>query len=610
MSQDVISPDIAATIPALFRERLKRNPDKIAYQQYNLANKSWESSSWGDISVEIIRWQASLAKEKLQPGERVALMLKNSRDWVVFDQAALGMGLVTVPLYVDDRPDNVAYILNDANVKVLLVEDTKQWQRLLDLKTELPDLQRIISIEPVHEEDQPSDARLVSRADWLFGAKGELQAREREAEELASIVYTSGTTGRPKGVMLSHKNIISDAYGAFLSGEEHPSGYFLGTDQYLSFLPLSHMFERTVGYMLPMMVGAQVNFARSIPQLGEDLQNIKPTILVSVPRIFERVYSKIMDGLKSKSPIARKLFDLTVTIGWMRFQYQQKRKRWSPLLLLWPVLNKLVASKVMEKLGGRMRIAICGGAALSPEVARLFIGLGLPLVQGYGLTEASPVISSNRVFKNIPHSIGYVFPNVQVRIGVDDELQSYGDNNMLGYWNNQEATDATFTEDGWLRSGDKARIDENGFIYITGRLKDILVLANGEKVPPADMEMAISVDGLFEQVMVIGEARPYLTACVVLNPEHWEDLADKIGFDAEDKQSLEKKEIEKLVLSRISRRLKDFPGYAQIRRVAMFIEPWTIDDGLITPTLKIKRKKVLERFADKISRLYAGHGVK
>ncbi|MDH5392360.1 MAG: long-chain fatty acid--CoA ligase [Gammaproteobacteria bacterium] len=609
MSQDVITPDIADTIPALFRERLKRNPDKVAYQQYNFANKTWESSSWSQISTEIIRWQASLEKENLQPGDRVALMLKNSRDWVVFDQAALGMGLVTVPLYVEDRPDNVAYILNDANVKILLVEDTEQWKRLLDLKTELKDLQRIISIEPVHEEDHPSDARLISRADWLFGAKGELQQKERAAQEMASIVYTSGTTGRPKGVMLSHKNIISDAYGAFLCGEEHPSGNFLNSDQYLSFLPLSHMFERTVGYMLPMMVGAQVNFARSIPQLGEDLQNIKPTVLVSVPRIFERVYSKIMTGLNAKPAVARKLFDLTVSIGWLRFEYEQKRRVWSPLLLLWPVLDKLVASKVMEKLGGRMRIAICGGAALSPEVARLFIGLGLPLVQGYGLTEAGPVISSNRVYKNIPHSIGYAFPNVQVRIGVDDELQSYGDNNMLGYWNNQEVTDATFTDDGWLRTGDKARIDDNGFIYITGRLKDILVLANGEKVPPADMEMAIAVDGMFEQVMVIGEARPYLTACVVLNVEQWNDLADKIGFDADDEASLQKKEIEKLILSRISQRLKDFPGYAQIRRVAMFLEPWSIDDGLITPTLKVKRAKVMERFADRINKLYEGHGV-
>lgn len=609
MSQDAISPEIADTIPTVFRERLNRNPDKVAYKQFNFANKSWESSTWQQMATEIARWQAALEKENLTPGDRVALMLKNSRDWVVFDQAALGMGLVTVPLYVEDRPDNVAYIINDANVKVLLVQDTRQWRRLLDLKIELCDLQRIISIEPIHEEDDPSDSRLMSRADWLFGAKGELQTKEIKTDELASIVYTSGTTGRPKGVMLSHKNIVHDAYGAYLSGEEHPAGNFLANDQYLSFLPLSHMFERTVGYMLPMMAGAQVNFARSIPQLGEDLVTIKPTILVSVPRIFERVYGKVMDGLKAKSPVARKLFQLTVDIGWHRFEYQQKRARWSPSLLMWPVLNKMVASKVMEKLGGRVRIAICGGAALSPEVAKLFIGLGLPLVQGYGLTEASPVISSNRIHRNIPHSIGPAFPNVEVRIGVDDELQARGDTIMMGYWNNQEATDACMTEDGWLRSGDKARIDDDGFLYITGRLKDILVLANGEKVPPADMEMAISTDGLFEQVMVIGEAKAFLSACVVLNTDHWNDLADKIGFDPDDPASLKQRNVEKLILSRISQRLKDFPGYAQVRRVAMYLEPWTIDEDLITPTLKIKRPKVMKRFADDIARLYEGHSV-
>lgn len=609
MSQDAITPDVADTIPAVFRERLKRNPDKVAYQQYNFANKTWESSTWSDIAVEVARWQASFEKENLQVGDRVALMLKNSRDWVVFDQAALGMGLVTVPLYVEDRPDNVAYIINDANVKVLLVQDTNQWKRLLDLNTELKDLQRIISIEPFHEEDRPNDPRLISRADWLFGAKGDIQAKERGANELASIVYTSGTTGRPKGVMLSHKNIVSDAYGAYLSGEEHPDGNFLATDQYLSFLPLSHMFERTVGYMLPMMSGAQVNFARSIPQLGEDLQNIKPTILVSVPRIFERVYGKIMDGLTAKSPLANKLFHLTVNIGWQRFEYQHKRRSWTPLFLLWPILNKLVASKVMEKLGGRIRIAICGGAALSPEVAKLFIGLGLPLVQGYGLTETSPVISSNRIHKNIPHSIGYSFENAEIRIGVDDELQARGEMVMMGYWNNEEATTACMTEDGWFRSGDKARLDDDGFLYIIGRLKDILVLSNGEKVPPADMEMAISNDRLFEQVMVIGEAKPFLTACVVLNQDSWNDLADMIGFDADDATSLKSKEVEKLVIGKMSNRLRDFPGYAQIRRVALYLEPWTIDDGLITPTLKIKRPKIMERFADDINKLYDGHRI-
>ena len=607
MNQDAITPDIANTIPALFRERVKRNPDKVAYQQYNFANKNWESSSWTEMAIEIARWQAAFEKENLLPGDRVALMLKNSRDWVVFDQAALGMGLVTVPLYVEDRPDNVAYIINDANVKVLLVQDTNQWKRLLELNTELNDLQRIISIEPFHEEDQPNDSRLISRADWVFGTKGELQAKERGHEELASIVYTSGTTGRPKGVMLSHKNIISDTYGAFLSGEEDPAGNFLSSDQYLSFLPLSHMFERTVGYMLPMMAGAQVNFARSIPQLGEDLQNIKPTILVTVPRIFERVYGKVMDGLKAKSPIAQKLFQLTMHIGWERFEYQHRRRHWSPLFLLWPVLNKVVASKVMEKLGGRIRIAISGGAALSPEVAKLFIGLGLPLVQGYGLTETSPVISSNRIHKNIPHSIGYAFENANIRIGVDDELQASGDMVMMGYWNNEEATDECMTEDGWFRSGDKARMDDDGFLYIIGRLKDILVLSNGEKVPPADMEMAISNDSLFDQVMVIGESKPFLTACVVLNPENWDDLADKIGFDPDDAASLKLKEVEKLVLSRISQRLKDFPGYAQVRRAALYLEPWTIEDGLITPTLKTKRPKILERFADDINKLYVGH---
>ena len=603
MQQDTISPEIAKTIPGAFRERLARTPDKVAYRQFNLASQSWEQYTWAEMATEIARWQASLQQEGLQPGDRVALMLKNSRDWVVFDQAALGMGLVTVPLYVEDRPDNVAYIINNANVKLLLVLDTLQWRRLLEIGVDMPDLQRIISIEPIHEEDEPHDKRLSSRADWLFGAKGELQNIERSPDDLASIVYTSGTTGRPKGVMLSHKNILSNAYAA------SRCAFFGEQDVYLSFLPLSHMFERTVGYTIPLISGGEVVFARSIPQLGEDLQNIKPTILVSVPRIYERVYARIRDGLKDKSPIARKLFNLTVDVGWIRFEYQQKRRRWTPVLLLWPVLNKLVAGKVLAKLGGRLRIAICGGAALSPTVAKLFIGLGLPLVQGYGLTEASPIISVNRIEDNIPSSIGTPLPEIEVRVGVAEELQTRSDSVMLGYWGNQEATDAVMTDDGWLRTGDKATIDDKGHIHITGRLKDIIVLANGEKVPPNDMEMSIDNDGLIEQVIVIGEAKPYLIALVVLNPDHWNDLADMIGVDPDDPQTLQKKEVEKAILARISRQLKGFPGYAQVRRVAIYLKPWTIDDGLLTPTLKVKRPKVMKRFAEDIKRLYEGHGI-
>ncbi len=586
------------SLPGLFRARLELSPNEAAYRQYDIASQQWTQSTWKEMANEISRWQAAFDKDGLQPGDKVAIMVRNSREWVVFDQAALGLGLVTVPLYVDDRPENVAYIINHAEVKLLFVQDKLQWRRLLGEQVDLGNLRRIISLKRISEDDEPNDPRLESLSDWLFGMSGELQTKESSIDELATIVYTSGTTGRSKGVMLSHRNILSNAFASAACNN------WTASERFLSFLPLSHMLERTAGYYMPIILGAEVVYARSISQLAEDLQNIKPTILISVPRIYERVYAKIQEGLKQKSATARLLFNTAVKVGWRKFEYEQGRASWHPSLSMWPMLEKLVASRILEKLGGEMRLAICGGAALSESVAKLFIGLGLKLLQGYGLTEYSPVICVNRPEDNIPASIGSVIPGTEIRIGEQEELQSKGPGAMLGYWKNEQATRDSFTEDGWLKTGDKARIDEAGHVYITGRLKDIIVLANGEKVPPADMEMAIALDPLFEQVMVIGEARPFLAVLLVLNPEAWGEMAIHLNIHPESPGAFQQREVEKAILKRVAARLNDFPGYAKIRRAYMTLDPWTVDGGLLTPTLKVKRAKVIERLADEIEVLY------
>lgn len=601
MDKELLQESDVHSLPGLFRARLDKTPDETAYRQYDIASQQWTQSTWREMSNEIARWQAAFEKDGLKAGDKVAIMIKNCREWVVFDQAALGLGLVTVPLYVDDRPDNVAYIINHAEIKLLFVQDKPQWKRLLSADVDLGNLQRIISLKRISEDDEPDDPTLESLSDWLFGLSGEMMTRESGLDELASIVYTSGTTGRSKGVMLSHRNMLSNAFAAAVCNSWEPG------ERFLSFLPLSHMFERTAGYYLPIILGAEVIYARSIAQLAEDLQNIHPTTLVSVPRIYERVYGKIQDGLKKKSLIARLLFKAAVNVGWHKFQRDQGRASWHPKLMFWPTLNKLVASKVLEKLGGELRLAICGGAALSEDVAKLFIGLGLPLVQGYGLTESSPVVFANRIEDNIPSSIGIALPGAEVRIGENDELQSKGPFSMLGYWKNEQATKDTFTEDGWLKTGDKARIDDDGHAYITGRLKDILVLANGEKIPPNDMELAIALDPLFEQVMVIGEARAFLSVVLVLDPDAWADFAVTLNIHPESPDAFSQRNIEKAILNRVSARLKNFPGYAKIRRAHITLAPWSVDDGLLTPTLKIKRPKVMQRFADEIDALYDDH---
>ena len=588
----------AKTLAGLFRERVARTPDAVAYRQYDPDNRRWYDASWADMATEVARWQSALAKESLDQGDRVAILLRNCMEWVIYDQAALGCGLVVVPLYIDDRPESMAYILNDSGCKVLLLQGQEQWQGVETVLDELRSLTRILTLEAV--DNRSNDPRVCTASDWLPEPGAPLRSDDGDSNDLATIVYTSGTTGKPKGVMLSHWNILFDCEKASSICLMRPD------DLLLSFLPLSHTFERTVGYYMPMTAGATIAYARSIPELGEDLLTIKPTLLISVPRIYERVYNKIQAGLAEKSPIAAWLFNTAVETGWKRFLHQQGRGGWHPGFLLWPVLNKLVAGKIMAKLGGRMRLAASGGAPLPTPIAKVFIGLGLNLVQGYGLTETSPILSGNPPDDNVPASVGIPLEGIELRIGDDDELLARGPVVMLGYWNNQQATDAVIDSDGWFHTGDKARI-ENNHVYITGRLKEIIVLANGEKVPPADMEMAIALDTLFEQVMVVGDGRPFLSALLVLNPEQWEAIADSLQLDSEDPESLKSGQFENLVCDKVAARLIEFPGYARIHQVTCTMDPWTIENELITPTLKLKRNRILEHFSSAIEFMYEGH---
>ena len=352
------------------------------------------------------------------------------------------------------------------------------------------------------------------------------------------------------------------------------------------------------------MSGASIVFSRAIAQLAEDFKIVQPTIIFSVPRIYERFLAAINEQLKKASPGKRKLFDLAVDVGWSRFEYQNGRGPWKASFLLWPVLKKLVADKLLARFGGRLRFAVAGGAALSPSVSKVFVGLGLPICQGYGMTEASPLLAVNLLDKNEPSSVGPPVPGVETRIGENNVLLARGPNIMMGYWNNPEATRAVLSEDGWLNTGDQARIDEQGFIHITGRIKEIIVMGNGEKVPPVDMELAIQMDPLFEQALVYGEAKPYLSAIVVLNDDEWARTAAdaKIDprLDGEGKS-------EKFLVQRISKLIKSFPGYAGIRKVAIAREKWTIDNGMITPTLKLKRNAIFQKYANAIDDMYKGH---
>ncbi|MCB1750852.1 MAG: long-chain fatty acid--CoA ligase [Gammaproteobacteria bacterium] len=590
----------AGTLSGLFRQRILKTPDHVAYRHYDSEAGVWRDTTWKEMGEAAARWQTALTGEGLQPGDRVGIMMPNCREWVMFDQATMGLGLINVPLFYNDRGGNVAYIARDAALRLLVIQGEEQWRRLEPVLESLSSVKKIISLQPI--AGSGGDNRLCPASAWL-PERGDrfLVNADIDPDGAATVVYTSGTTGHPKGVMLSHNNILCNAFDALMTTNAG-SG-----DIMLSFLPLSHMLERTAGYYLAMLGDMTVAYARSVPLLAEDLVAIRPTVLISVPRIYERIYARIQEGLAAKPAIVRTLFNLAVDVGWRRFLYLQHRRNWSASLLLWPLLEKLVAGKVVEKLGGRLQFAISGGAPLPMPVARVFLALGVPLIQGYGLTESSPVLAVNQVEDNVPESVGKALANVELRIGKENELLARGRPVMLGFWSRAEETARVIDAAGWLHTGDIASIDEQGYVYITGRLKDIIVLANGEKVSPADMELAISMDPLFEQVMVIGEGRPFLAALVVPEQGQWKKLMSELGMEPDSAACYHDAGVAGVVLQRICDRLHDFPGYAQIRAIALLSEPWSVENGLLTPTLKTRRNQVLAHFENEVHRLYLGH---
>ncbi|MFV2060246.1 MAG: long-chain fatty acid--CoA ligase [Gammaproteobacteria bacterium] len=600
MSQltDYIPYQNLSSLHQLFLTRVERSPDSIAYQQYNNELSRWENTTWHEMSLLVAQWSNMMKQEGLSKGDRIAIMLPNCKEWVVCDQAAFNLGLIVVPLYINDRAENTGYIIKSTEVKLIVFKSEEQWLILNEAMMHLSSIKKFISIDAVTDTENDRYSRLDK---WVSNASEVLpEPVDMDQNSLATIVFTSGTTGRPKGVMLSHKNILWNTYACSATED------FIPEDIFLSFLPLSHMFERTVGYYLPVMSGAKVAYARSIELLGEDLQTIKPTILVTVPRIFERVYNKIQLGLSQKPKVASFLFNQSVIVGWQRFLYSQNRVSWSIKQLFWPILNLLVAGKIMSKLGGRMRLAVSGGAPLSLDIAKTFIGLGLQISQGYGMTETSPVICTNELDDNEPGSVGQPLIDVEVKLGENDELLVNSPGMMMGYWNNDEATHQIIDEDNWLHTGDKAKII-NRHIYITGRLKEILVLSNGEKVPPSDIELAISTDSVVDQVMLVGEGKAFLSAIIVLNSEIWKTLLIKHGIDQTQTSGLKNPEMIKIALGLIQNKLKNFPGYTDIYSIILSLEPWTVEAGLITPTLKLKRSSIINLFKDEIDELYKGH---
>lgn len=584
---------------------------EIALKQFDRTANAWEPVSYLELNERIAEWRKALASLGLQRGSRVSILLNNSVDHVLADQSVLANAMIPVPLHAIDTPGSLAFILGDSGAECLITNKYERWLAIEAVKEKLPALKTVILTEEVTPAKQKRNGpKIYGIDDFLAMGHGlSVLPSGPNAEDLAAIVYTSGTTGRPKGVMLTHHNVVSNVIATLEHIAPAPQPGYV----FLSFLPLSHTFERTAGYYLALGMGCTIVFNRSIMLLSEDFRTMHPDVLISVPRIYERIYARILDRLGKQSSLTRYLFNACVNIGWRRFC---KANRMVPPPssfswldpFIWPILKSLVADKVALQFGGKLKVAIAGGAALNHKVARMFCALGIPPIQGYGMTEASPIIAGNSLKLNQPDTVGRPFANVELRLAPDThEIQVRAPSVMKGYWNRPEDTARVLSPDGWLSTGDVGEFNQEGLLRIRGRIKEIIVTSTGEKIPPVDLELALETDPLFAQTYVVGEARPFISFVAVLNTQEWHKFAAKLGVDPNDKLALQSNSVRSAVLKRARAVAAGFPHYALPRNVVLTLEPWTIENGLLTPTLKLKREPLSKKFAAEIEGMYLSH---
>ena len=592
---DVIGVDEAGTLWGLFCERVRRSPDGLAYREYDPAAKAWRNCTWREVAARAEQFRAALARTGAKSGDRVAVLLPNCVDWVCLDMAAHGCGLVIVALYPYDSAANIAYVLGHSDARLVLLDSAARWQSLARLRAEFPALEQVWVRESAGNVS--ADALAVRNlADVLEESAPAPAPNPAAPGALATLIYTSGTTGRPKGVMLSHAALL---WNAKATADVVPPRL---DDVFLSVLPLAHAFERTVGYYLPMLGGSAIAYARSPQDMRDDLLAIRPTVLLGVPLLYERMYAAIQANVAGNA-IKRELVRLTASLGWRRLESAQSAR--GPGLatrLIWPLLQRLVAAPVMAAFGGRLRVAVSGGAPLDADIARFLIGIGLPLVEGYGLTETAPVVTATALGDNMPGSVGWPLQGVDIRTSPNSELLVRSPAMMLGYWKDEAQTAQALDSDGWLATGDIAE-KRDGRISIRGRLKDMIVLSIGEKINPNVVETEITHDALFAQAAVFGDGRPFLAALVVLNVDAWNGFAQDNGLDPQRPNDPQSKAA---ILTRLESRLAHLPRFAQVRAVHPTLEPWTIEAGLLTPTLKVKRDVLRRLFGQEIEALYAG----
>ncbi len=598
------------TIPLLFEETVKKNRDIVAF--YEKKGGEWIGTTYKQARDKIEDIAMGLEKLGYQKGDRIGILSENRPEWIMTDFACAHFGFVTTPIYSTLIPKQISYIIKNSGAKLIFVSNQEQAEKIIKIKKQLThshSLHRIKQMIVFDSNINYPQEWIINYSELLeIGDKHkkkinyslEDEGKKRKKEDLWTLIYTSGTTGDPKGVMLTHFNVATNIQSAQSVINFEPNR------RWLSFLPLSHSLER-VASQLNFWLGSTIYFAESLEKIGENLKDAKPHHIVSVPRIYEKIYAKILDGVNKASPAKQKIFYWAKAIGSeVSKKYIQKNKKPKGMLnIKYQLAKKMVFNKISSALGGEFLFGISGGAPLPKVIGEFFAAAGIIILEGFGLTETTPITNAT-LLDNIKFGkVGPTIPDVEMKIAKDGEILFKGPNIMKGYYKNPKATKEVIDSDGWLHSGDIGIIDGDGNLQITDRIKNIIVTSSGKNIAPANIEQQLSKSPLIDQIIVLGDNRNFLIAVIVPVRENIEVLASSHHISYNNyKELLEKFSTYEIVENDLKKYQTDLARYEQIKKFILIDKAFSIENGNLTPSMKIKRKVVEDKYKNEINLLY------
>ncbi len=594
------------TLTRLFFETVERHGHKPKAVACKPAGAEWRSLTHAELLQRVTRAALALKRLGIRRGDRVAILSENRPGWLVADFAALCLGAADVPIYPNLPPKQIAYLLKDSGASAIFVSSVAQLAKILEVRAELPALKHVVAMDP----DATAPGVISLAGLYAMGAEAEAagegagfreEALRAAPDDVATIIYTSGTTGDPKGVMLTHDNIwsnVASALQVLRIGD---------ADDALSFLPLSHIFERMAGHYAMFSVGTTIHYAESIDTVPQNLVEVAPTVVTSVPRLYEKMYARVLETALAGGPVRKRIFFWAKAVA-ERWADHRLAGEEPPRLVAWQyrLAQQLVFSKLKARTGGRIRFFVSGGAPLAPDIAKFFYAAGLPILEGYGLTETSPVICVNLFERPRLGTVGPPIPGVEVRIAPDGEILTRGRHVMKGYWSKPEATREAIDGDGWFHTGDIGSLDPDGCLRITDRKKDLIVTAGGKNVAPQPIEGMVKQNKHVANAVMLGDKRKYCIMLVVPNYEHLERWARYKNLAWADHRGLiGRPEVKAKMEREVLRMLHDLASYETPKKILLLEHDFSIENGDLTPTLKVRRRIVEQKYKRQIDALYA-----